>query len=186
MEGCGQKKHQEENLEERDGIRGWGGTHSCEESDSWKPKINLNSESVCSEGWVNWGSSNTGRGQSSQGIEYAGKSTEQWITSLKSPFSWNKDVMRQKIQRRQSINYVAKGSWLLLDECLGSGSKQADKSPVSNLWWGPDSAGTRSKATVCLDHGWHFPEEPWRKTKIDRNYIQISLSSSLDTTAVNA
>lgn len=77
MEGCGQEKHHEENLEERDGIRGWGGTHSCEESDSWKPKINLNSESVCSEGWVNWGSSNTGRGQSSQGIEYAGKSTEQ-------------------------------------------------------------------------------------------------------------
>lgn len=77
MEGCGQEKHQEENLEERDGIRGRGGTHSCEESDSWKPKINLNSESICSEEWVNQESSNTGRGQNSQGIEYAGKSTAQ-------------------------------------------------------------------------------------------------------------
>lgn len=61
----------------REMASGDGEGHSCEESDSWKPKINLNSESVCSEGWVNWGSSNTGRGQSSQGIEYAGKSTEQ-------------------------------------------------------------------------------------------------------------
>lgn len=86
----------------------------------------------------------------------------------------------------ETISYMAKGSWLLLDKCAGSRSKEADKSLVSNSWCGPDSAGTRSKASVHLDHGWHFPEEPWRKAEIDRNYIQISLSRNLDTTAVNA
>lgn len=43
-------------------LWGRGGTRSCEEPDSWKPKINLDGESICSEGRVNRGESND-RGQ---------------------------------------------------------------------------------------------------------------------------
>ena len=52
----------------------------------------------------------------------------------------------------ETINYVAKGSHLLLnkyagvaDQKAGSQSEQADKSLVSKPWkWGPAMRGTRS------------------------------------------
>lgn len=33
---------------------------SCKELNSWKPKINLNGESICSGEWVNWGKQQQG------------------------------------------------------------------------------------------------------------------------------
>lgn len=83
---------------------------SCKEPNSWKPKINLNGESIRSGEWVNWGKQQQGgKDGAADEVSMQENPLSNESTFPKSPFSQNKAVMKQKTAVKN--NYEAKGSF---------------------------------------------------------------------------